>query len=71
MKFSTFAVGVWDINKMSLVAQKVGQIFGNSVKKNQLFISNGSGVINFLIKSCNPTFLRKKLYGSKTMTDKG
>jgi hypothetical protein len=65
MKFSTFAVGVWDINKMSLVAQKVGQIFGNSVKKNQLFISNGSGVINFLSPAtrlfCEKNYIGQKL----------
>jgi hypothetical protein len=46
--------------KISLVAQKIGQTFRNSIKKNQLFISNGSGVIKFLMKPCNPAFLRKK-----------
>jgi hypothetical protein len=42
---------------MSGIAQKIVQIFGNSVKKNQLLISNSSGVINFLMDSCNPAFL--------------
>jgi hypothetical protein len=46
--------------KISLVAQKIGQNFRNAIKKNQLYISNGSGVINFLMKPCNLAFLRKK-----------
>jgi hypothetical protein len=47
--------------KMSLIAQKIGQIFGNSVKKiNYLHISNGSGVIIFLIK-LQPRFFAKKM----------
>jgi hypothetical protein len=36
------------------------RIFWNSINKNQLFISNGSGVIHFLMKPCNPAFLPKK-----------
>jgi hypothetical protein len=50
---------------MSLIAQKIGQIFENSVKKNQLFISNGSGVIIFLMKLWNPAFFAKKMTGQK------
>jgi uncharacterized protein (DUF608 family) len=75
-KFSTFfyyqlwkvVVGVWN-KKMSLMAQKIGQTFRDSIKKNQLFISNGSGVINFLMKPCNPAFLRERWHRSKTMTE--
>jgi hypothetical protein len=55
---------------MSLIGQKIGQIFGNSIKKNQLFISNGSGVMHFLMKPCNPAFFAKKMTGQKTVTDK-
>jgi hypothetical protein len=39
---------------MSLIAPKMGQTFRNSIKKKQSFISNGSGVIFFLMKACNP-----------------
>jgi hypothetical protein len=36
-------------------------VFRNSTKqKKQLFISNGSRVINLLMKSCNLAFLQKK-----------
>jgi hypothetical protein len=38
-------------------------------KKKQFCIFNGSKVINFLMKPCNPAFLRKR-HWSKTMTDK-
>jgi hypothetical protein len=43
-----------------LIAQKIGQTFRNLIKKIQLSVSNGSGIINFLMKPCNPTFLRKR-----------
>jgi hypothetical protein len=33
-----------------LIAQKIGQTFWNLIKKNQLAVSNGSGVIHFLMK---------------------
>jgi hypothetical protein len=46
------------------MAQKIGQTFKNSTKKNQLVISNGSGVINVLMKRKND------ILRSKTMTDK-
>jgi hypothetical protein len=52
------------------MAQKIGQTIRNSIKKNQLFISNDSGVIIFVMKPCNPAFLRKRRHRSKTMTDK-
>jgi hypothetical protein len=42
------------------MAQQIGPTFSNSVKKNLLFISDGSGVINIFIKSCNPRFFAKK-----------
>jgi hypothetical protein len=45
----------------------IGEIF-LLILKNQLFISNGSGVINFLMKPCNPAFLRKRWHKSKMMT---
>jgi hypothetical protein len=36
------------------------------LKKNQLFISNGSGVIHFLMKPCNPVFFfAKKITAQK------
>jgi hypothetical protein len=35
------------MKKMSLIAQKIGQAFGNSIQKNRLSISNGSEVIFF------------------------
>jgi hypothetical protein len=45
--------------KLLLMAQKIDRAFSNlNLKKKQLFISSSSGVINFLIKPCNPTFLR-------------
>jgi hypothetical protein len=31
-------------------------------KKNQLFVYNGSGIINFLMKPCNPAFLRNSKF---------
>jgi hypothetical protein len=73
MKFSTFfdyqlwkiAVGVWNIKKNSLIAQKIGQTFMNSIKNNQLFIFNGSGDIHFLKKPCNPAFCEKDDIGQK------
>jgi hypothetical protein len=34
-------------------------------KKNQLFISLGLAVINFLLKPCNSAFLQKKMTGQK------
>jgi hypothetical protein len=40
--------------------EKIGQVFRNSTKKNQLFISDGSGVINLLMNPCNLGFFRKK-----------
>jgi hypothetical protein len=78
MKFLTFfyqqfwkiSVGVWNIKKISLMAEKIGQVLRNSTKKNQLFISDGSRVINLLMKPCNLTFLQKRWHRSKTMTDK-
>jgi hypothetical protein len=48
------------MNKMSLIAQKICQIIGNSVKK-KLFISNGS--------TLQPRVLRKN-DRSKMMIDK-
>jgi hypothetical protein len=51
--------------KISLVAQKIGQTFRNAIKKNQLFISNSSGVIIFLMKPCNPLFCEKDDIGQK------
>jgi hypothetical protein len=42
-----------------LIAQKIGQTFRNLIKKKQLSVSDGSGVINFLMKLCNPTILTK------------
>jgi hypothetical protein len=42
------------------MAEKIGQVFRNSTKKNQLFISDGSRVINLLMKPCNLAFLQKK-----------
>jgi hypothetical protein len=52
------------------MVQKIDQAFRNSILKNQLFISNGSGVIHFLMKPCNPAFLRKRAHRSKIMTHK-
>jgi hypothetical protein len=73
MKFSTFfdyhfwkiAVDVWNIKKCHQWPNL--SIFN---KKNQLFISNGSGVIHFLMKLCNPVLLGIRWHKSKTMTDK-
>jgi hypothetical protein len=42
------------------MAQQIGQAFGDSILKDQLFVSNGSGVVSFLVKPCNPAFLRKR-----------
>jgi hypothetical protein len=50
---------------MSIAAQKIGQAFKNSTKKKQLFISNGSRVINFLMKPCNHGFCEKDGIGQK------
>jgi hypothetical protein len=48
--------------KMSLMAQKIGQIFENAIKKNQLFISNGSGVsYTFFNEALQPRFFAKKM----------
>jgi hypothetical protein len=51
--------------KISLMAEKIGQVFTNSTKKNQLFISDGSRVINLLMKPCNLAFLQKDDIGQK------
>jgi hypothetical protein len=46
--------------KMSLVAQKIGQTFRDSVKKNQLFISNSLGSYNFFNEArATPLFCEK------------
>jgi hypothetical protein len=51
---------------MSLITQKMGQIFGHSVKKNQqLFISKSLGVINFLNEGLQPRFFAEKMTGQK------
>jgi hypothetical protein len=42
------------------MAEKIGQVFRNSTKKNLLFISDGSRVINLLMKPRNLAFLQKK-----------
>jgi hypothetical protein len=44
--------------KKSLMAQKIEQAFRN-FKKKYIFFSNGSEVINFSMKPCNPAFLRE------------
>jgi hypothetical protein len=44
---------------MSIVAQKIGQTFRNSIKKNQLFIFNGSGV--FYNEALQPRFFAEKM----------
>jgi hypothetical protein len=56
--------------KIALMAEKISQVFRNSTKKNQLFISDGSRVVNLLMKPCNLAFLQKRWHRSKTMTDK-
>jgi hypothetical protein len=66
MKFSSFFdYQLSKKNKMSLMAQEIGQAFRNSIQKNQLFISNGSRVIIFLMKPCNPPFCEKDDMGQK------
>jgi hypothetical protein len=47
--------------KNSLMAQQIGQAFINSILKNQLFISNGSGVINFFNEALQFRFFTKKM----------
>jgi hypothetical protein len=42
------------------MAEKIGQVFSNSTKKNLLFISDDSRVINLLMKPCNLAFLQKR-----------
>jgi hypothetical protein len=41
------------------MAEKIGQVCRNSTKKNLLFISDGSRVINLLMKPCNLAFCKK------------
>jgi hypothetical protein len=52
------------------MGEKIGQVFRNSTKKNQLFISDGSRVINLLMKPCSPAFYKKDDISQKKMTDK-
>jgi hypothetical protein len=67
MKFSTFfdyqfwkiAVGVWNINKMSLIAG-----IGNSVKKNAIIYFQWFSSYTFFNEALQPPLLAKK------MTDK-
>jgi hypothetical protein len=52
--------------KISLMAQKIDQALSSSIKKNQLFISNGSGVnnksgIHFFNEALQPRFFAKKM----------
>jgi hypothetical protein len=49
-----------NMKKISLMAEKIGHAFSNSTEKNQLFISDGSRVINLLMKPCNLAFLQKR-----------
>jgi hypothetical protein len=51
--------------KMSPMAQKIGQAFTNPIQKNQLFVSNGSGVISLFNKILQPRFFAKKMTGQK------
>jgi hypothetical protein len=51
------------------MAEKIGQVFRNSTKKNQLFIYDGSRVIDLLMQPCNLAFFQKGWHGSGTMTD--
>jgi hypothetical protein len=72
MKFLTFFEAIlknfsrrMKHKKISLMAEKIGQVFRNSTKKNKLFISDGSRVINLLMKPCNLAFLQKDDIGQK------
>jgi hypothetical protein len=57
------------MKKMSLIAQKIGQAFKNSIKKiNYLF--SMVQVLHFLMKPCNPASLRRRSHSSRTITDK-
>jgi hypothetical protein len=45
---------------MSLVAQKIGQTFRDSIKKKSLSFSNGSGVIHFFKEALQLRFFCEK-----------
>jgi hypothetical protein len=46
--------------KISLMAQKIGQVFSNSTKKKKI-IFDGSRVIKFVNEALQPRFFAKKM----------
>jgi hypothetical protein len=47
---------------MSLIAEKIGQIFEHAIKKSQLFISKSSGVrYKFFNEALQPGFFAEKM----------
>jgi hypothetical protein len=51
--------------EISLMVEKIGQVLRNSNKKNQLFISDDSRVINLSMKPFNLAFCKKDDIGQK------